>query len=54
LPSTIFNQANNRKRYSEHRQQGTQLHNTQTTAQKFMFKCSIEIRRYILKNISYK
>jgi hypothetical protein len=25
LPSTIFNQAHNRKLYSEHRQQGTQL-----------------------------
>jgi hypothetical protein len=27
LPSTIFNQVHNGKLYSEHRQQGTQLHN---------------------------
>jgi hypothetical protein len=27
LPSTIFNQAHNRKLYSEHKQQGTQLQN---------------------------
>jgi hypothetical protein len=42
LSSTIFNQAHNRKLNSEHRQQGTQLHNTQTALQKFVFKCSTE------------
>jgi hypothetical protein len=30
LPSTIFNQAHNRKLYFEHRQQGTQLQNCTT------------------------
>jgi hypothetical protein len=30
------------------------LHNTQTAVQKFMFKYSMERRRYILQNISYK
>jgi hypothetical protein len=54
LPSTIFNQAHNRKLNSEHRQQGTQLHNTQTAVQQFLFKYSMERRRYILQNISYK
>jgi hypothetical protein len=54
FPSTIFNQAHNRKPNSEHRQPGNQLHNTQTAVQKFVFKYSMERRRYILQNISYK
>jgi hypothetical protein len=32
----------------------SKLHNTQTAVEKFVFKYSMERRRYILQNISYK
>jgi hypothetical protein len=32
----------------------SKLHNTQTAVQKFVFKYSMERRRYILQNILYK
>jgi PPE-repeat protein len=52
LPSTIFNQAHNGKLYSEHRQQGTQLHNFIT--RKLLYKNSCLNTLWKEEDIYYK
>jgi hypothetical protein len=52
LPSTIFNQAHNGKLYSEHRQQGTQLHNLIT--RKLLYNKSCLNTLWKEKDIYYK